>query len=116
MCLGIYLRLWRGIYNLKMLLVGAQFVLGYAFRTCKNFWDSTDLKSSFYPKNSYKYKSHTAITSIVITLKRIGYDSNANRRIHARFYESAESSKKNAESTLDSTNPQNLARKTQIHP
>ena len=66
---------------------------GMRFRTCKNFWDSTDSKSSFYPKNSYKYKSHTAITSIV--------DSA----------ESAESMEKNAESTLDSTNPQNLTRK-----
>ena len=42
-----------------------QFVLGCIFRTCKNFWSSAESNSSFYPKNSYKYKTSTAITSIV---------------------------------------------------
>ena len=37
---------------------------GMQFRTCENFWDSAD--SSVRPKNSHKYKSHTAITSIEI--------------------------------------------------
>ena len=45
-----------------------QFALGCAFRTCENFWDFADFKSSLNPKNSYKYKSHTAITSIVVAL------------------------------------------------
>ena len=36
------------------------------FRTCKNFWNFADFKSSLNPKNSYKYKSHTANTSIAI--------------------------------------------------
>ena len=79
---------------------------GMRFRTCKNFWDSTDSKSSFYPKNSYKYKSHTAITSMVASSCR----SRKSLRI-VDFAESAESMEKNAESTLDSTNPQNLTRK-----
>ncbi len=39
---------------------------GMQFRTCKNFWDFADSKSSLNPRNSYKYKSHTAITSIVV--------------------------------------------------
>ncbi len=41
---------------------------GMQFRICKNFWDFADSKSSLNPKNSYKYKSHTAITSIVVAL------------------------------------------------
>ena len=39
---------------------------GMRFRTCENFWDSADHQSSVRPKNFHKYKSHTAITSIVI--------------------------------------------------
>ena len=38
---------------------------GMRFRTCENFWDSADYQSSVRPKNFHKYKSHTAITSIV---------------------------------------------------
>ncbi len=42
---------------------------GMQFRTCKNFWAFADNKSSLTPKNSYKYKSHTAITSMVASLR-----------------------------------------------
>ena len=43
---------------------------GMQFRTCENFWDSADHQSSVYPKNSHKYKSHTAITSMVASSYR----------------------------------------------
>ena len=55
--------------------------LGMQFRTCENFGDFADSKSSLNPQNSHKYKSHTANTRIV--------DSNKS--------DSAES--KNGEST-----------------
>ena len=38
---------------------------GMQFRTCKNFWEQRP-QVYFYPKNFYKYKSYTAITSIAI--------------------------------------------------
>ena len=54
-------------FNVDNLALGeGNLCLWYAIRTCKNFWDFADSKSSLNPKNSYKYKSHTAITSIVI--------------------------------------------------
>ena len=49
----------------KRVVLGGNLFWGMQFRTCKNFWDFADPKSSLNPKNSYKYKSHTAITSIV---------------------------------------------------
>ncbi len=39
--------------------------LGMQFRTCGNFGDFADTKSSLNPQNSHKYKSHTANTRIV---------------------------------------------------
>ncbi|MGX3010884.1 proline--tRNA ligase [Helicobacter sp. 23-1044] len=39
--------------------------LGMRFRTCENFGDFADTKSSLNPQNFHKYKSHTANTSIV---------------------------------------------------
>ena len=39
--------------------------LGMQFRTCENFGDFADTKSSLNPQNSHKYKSHTANTRIV---------------------------------------------------
>ena len=45
---------------------GGNLFWGMQFRTCENFWDFADSKSSLNPKNFHKYKSHTAITSIVI--------------------------------------------------
>ena len=39
--------------------------LGMQFRTCENFGDFADSKSSLNPQNFHKYKSHTANTSIV---------------------------------------------------
>ena len=39
--------------------------LGMQFRTCENFGDFADTKSSLNPQNSHKYKSHTANTPIV---------------------------------------------------
>ena len=48
--------------------LGGNLFWGMQFRTCKNFWDFADSKSSLNPKNSYKYKTHTAITSIVVAL------------------------------------------------
>ena len=39
--------------------------LGVQFRTCENFGDFADTKSSLNPQNFHKYKSHTANTSIV---------------------------------------------------
>ncbi|MGX2982226.1 MBL fold metallo-hydrolase [Helicobacter sp. 23-1045] len=40
--------------------------LGMQFRTCENFGDFADSKSSLNPQNSHKYKSHTANTRIVL--------------------------------------------------
>ena len=51
---------------------------GMRFRTCENFWDSAD--SSVRPKNSYKYKSHTAITSIVVA-----FSHESKKSVIARF-------------------------------
>ncbi|MGX2983302.1 hypothetical protein [Helicobacter sp. 23-1045] len=42
---------------------------GMRFRTCEKFWDFADSKSSLNPKNFHKYKSHTAITSMVASLR-----------------------------------------------
>ena len=39
--------------------------LGMQFRTCENFGNFADIKSSLNPQNFHKYKSHTANTSIV---------------------------------------------------
>ena len=39
--------------------------LGMQFRTCENFGDFADSKSSLNPQNFHKYKSHTANTRIV---------------------------------------------------
>ena len=39
--------------------------LGMKFRTCENFGNFADIKSSLNPQNFHKYKSHTANTSIV---------------------------------------------------
>ncbi len=39
--------------------------LGMQFRTCGNFGDFADSKSSINPQNSHKYKSHTENTRIV---------------------------------------------------
>ena len=43
--------------------------LGMQFRTCENFGDFADIKSSLNPQNFHKYKSHTANTSIVCNEK-----------------------------------------------
>ncbi|MGX2982052.1 hypothetical protein [Helicobacter sp. 23-1045] len=40
--------------------------LGMQFRTCENFGDFADTKSSLNPQNFHKYKSHTANTRIVL--------------------------------------------------
>ena len=40
--------------------------LGMQFRTCENFGDFADSKSSLNPQNSHKYKSHTANTRICL--------------------------------------------------
>ncbi|MGX2981934.1 sulfatase-like hydrolase/transferase [Helicobacter sp. 23-1045] len=40
--------------------------LGMQFRTCENFGDFADSKSSLNPQNFHKYKSHTTNTSIKI--------------------------------------------------
>ncbi|MGX3010040.1 50S ribosomal protein L11 methyltransferase [Helicobacter sp. 23-1044] len=48
--------------------------LGMRFRTCENFGDFADTKSSLNPQNFHKYKSHTANTSIVIR------DANQNAK------------------------------------
>ena len=57
---------------------------GMQFRTCKNFWDFADSKSSLNPKNSYKYKSHTAITSIVIRCTNLKISVIARRIADSR--------------------------------
>ena len=71
--------------------------LGMQFRTCKNFWDFADPKSSLNLKNSYKYKSHTANT-------RICLESNADSiksslRDSTLCVESWQSTFKNTESS-----------------
>ena len=54
----------RGIKQLKDWLDNSFW--GMQFRTCENFGDFADTKSSLNPQNSHKYKSHTANTSIAI--------------------------------------------------
>ena len=51
------------------LRVGGNSSLGMQFRTCENFGDFADTKSSLNPQNSHKYKSHTANTRIVDSKK-----------------------------------------------
>ena len=55
--------------------------LGMQFRTCENFGDFADSKSSLNPQNSHKYKSHTANTRIV--------DSNKSDSTESKNGESA---------------------------
>ena len=50
-------------------ICGGNLFWGMQFRTCENFWDFADAKSSLNPKIFHKYKSHTAITSIVLNAK-----------------------------------------------
>ena len=92
---------------------------GMQFRTCENFWDSADHQSSVYPKNSHKYKSHTAITSIVDSASQnLGENPRISHEVRKSFcyfwlLPKVESSlpyrlqatkqRKGAESTLDST-------------
>lgn len=47
------------------MILGGNLFWGMRFHTCKNFWTFANHHFSLTPKNSYKYKSHTAITSIV---------------------------------------------------
>ena len=54
----------RGLKQLKDFLAD-NLSLGMRFRTCENFGDFADPKSSLNPQNFHKYKSHTANTSIV---------------------------------------------------
>ena len=42
---------------------------GMQFRTCEKFRAFADIKSSLTPEIFHKYKSHTAITSIVASLR-----------------------------------------------
>ena len=70
--------------------------LGMQFRTCGNFGDFADIKSSLNPQNSHKYKSHTANTRIVDLNKS---DSSLRGDLH----ESPKQSTKNGESA-ESTN------------
>ena len=50
-------------------ICGGNLFWGMQFRTCEKFWDFADAKSSLNPKIFHKYKSHTAITSIVLNEK-----------------------------------------------
>ena len=60
--------------DLKYLL-GGNSSLGMQFRTCENFGDFADSKSSLDPQNSHKYKSHTANTSIVLDTQNAESDT-----------------------------------------
>ena len=63
------------LYDLMSLYIntnapcGGNLSLGMQFRTCENFGDFADTKSSLNPQNFHKYKSHTANTSIVCNEK-----------------------------------------------
>ena len=65
--------------------------LGMQFRTCENFGDFADSKSSLNPQNFHKYKSHTANTSIVL---------NANDSNESSLRGSVSEAKTTKQSTL----------------
>ncbi|MGX2982435.1 ABC transporter permease [Helicobacter sp. 23-1045] len=69
--------------------------LGMQFRTCENFGDFADSKSSLNPQNSHKYKSHTANTRIDSNTDSTNTESNSK------------SQNLNAESTTQSNNRSN---------
>ena len=59
---------------------------GMRFRTCENFWDSADYQSSVRPKNSHKYKSHTAITSIeILHSQNLGDNPRISHEVRKSF-------------------------------
>ena len=114
--------------NKQNLSNGGNLSWGMQFRTCKNFWDSADYQSSVRPKNSHKYKSHTAITSIVDSAEsqNLGENPGISHEVRKSFcyfwllpkvesplpYQLKTTKRDNfveyfAESTLDSTIPQN---------
>ncbi|MGX3010037.1 hypothetical protein ACWIUD_00535 [Helicobacter sp. 23-1044] len=77
--------------------------LGMRFRTCENFGDFADFKSSLNPQNFHKYKSHTANTSIVI---RNANQGAKNPSLRGESQDSPKQSKtrksnKNSESMID---------------
>ena len=73
--------------------------LGMQFRTCGNFGDFADSKSSLNPQNSHKYKSHTANTRIV---------DSGESSLRGRIVDSPKQSKQNKIDCHDSALP-NLA-------
>ena len=83
-------------------LCGGNSSLGMQFRTCENFGDFADSKSSLNPQNSHKYKSHTANTRIVDSNITDSSESNESSLRESQSDSKQSTKKELLESTAES--------------
>ena len=112
------------IDSAKFLSADNNLSLGMQFRTCENFGDFADSKSSLNPQNFHKYKSHTANTSIVSnanlnvpesSLRGARNEASATKQSKSSEFKSPSESKIDKQINVDSLQVRDLQKAQNLH-